>query len=426
MDTAAAVAALPARTDADPAIARRGRRASLAFLVGVGAREFVVTAERGRIVRVEEGPFTMRAWRFAVRAPESAWEEFRRPAPRPGFHDIFAMNRFGHCVVEGDTDALLSNLRFAKDVLACLRRAPEGAGAREDGKGAGAAGIEPIVGRYLNLDIAGRACRLYFEEAGAGIPLVCLHTAGAHSSQYRHIMCDPAVTDRFRVLAFDMPWHGKSSPPAGMADEEYLLTGDFYVAAIMGFIEAMGLDAPVVMGCSMGGRVVIRLAREHGSRLRAAIGLEGSDAPAPWYDNSWTEHPDFDNGDFCVALVSGLCAPQSPEEHRRETLWHYRQGGAGVFRGDMHFFRTVESDYGADSAAIDTAACPLYLMTGEYDYSCTPEATRRTAARIPGARATIMEGLGHFPMSENPAAFRRCLLPVLDDILARTGPPGGG
>ena len=41
------------------------------------------------------------------------------------------------------------------------------------------AAIEPIIGRYLTTEIAGQRCRIYFEEAGQGIPLVCLHTAGA-------------------------------------------------------------------------------------------------------------------------------------------------------------------------------------------------------------------------------------------------------
>ena len=85
----------------------------------------------------------------------------------------------------------------------------------------------------------------------------------------------------------------------------------------------------------------------------------------------------------------------------------------------MHFFRT-DSDYTANSGDIDTAACPVYLMTGEYDYSCTPEATIRTAERIAGAKAVIMKEVGHFPMSENPAAFRAYLLPVLDEIKARS------
>ena len=37
--------------------------------------------------------------------------------------------------------------------------------------------FEPIKGTYLRLSLDGRPHRLYFEEAGQGIPLVCLHTA---------------------------------------------------------------------------------------------------------------------------------------------------------------------------------------------------------------------------------------------------------
>jgi pimeloyl-ACP methyl ester carboxylesterase len=113
--------------------------------------------------------------------------------------------------------------------------------------------------------------------------------------------------------------------------------------------------------------------------------------------------------------MSGLIAPQAPDECRWETLWMYAQGGPGVFRGDLHFYR-AEGDLRDRVHRIDTARCPLYLLTGEYDFSCTPEDTRATAARIPGARLTIMTELGHFPMSENPERFRTYLLPVLDEI----------
>ena len=279
------------------------------------------------------------------------------------------------------------------------------------------AALEPQVGRYLHLEVQGASYRVYFEEAGSGVPLLCLHTAGAHSSQYRHLMCDQAVTHRFRVIAFDLPWHGKSDPPVGWQQQEYRLTSSFYVDMITGFMEALDLERPVVMGCSMGGRVVVQLARAHGERLRAVIGLEGSDHPSPWYDDSWLERPEFLRGDFCAALVSGLVAPQSPDRFRWETLWHYYQSGPEVFRGDMHFYRT-DSEYRDGSGDIDTQACPVFLMTGEYDYSCTPELTRESAARIPGAQAIIMQGLGHFPMSENPQRFRDYLLPVLERIAA--------
>ena len=60
---------------------------------------------------------------------------------------------------------------------------------------------------------------------------------------------------------------------------------------------------------------------------------------------------------------------------------------------------------------------PLFLLSGEYDYSCTSEGTLDIDRRT-GAEAVIMKELGHFPMSENPEKFIGYLLPVLDKIRA--------
>ena len=95
----------------------------------------------------------------------------------------------------------------------------------------------------------------------------------------------------------------------------------------------------------------------------------------------------------------------------------YRSSGPGVFKGDLHFYR-IDGDLREVVARIDTSQVPLYMLTGEYDFSCTPEDTLRTAARIKGANVEIMRELGHFPMSENPAQFRRYILPVLEKIRA--------
>ena len=280
-----------------------------------------------------------------------------------------------------------------------------------------AAEIEPIVGRYMHLRLGGRPYRIYFEEAGRGIPLVCLHTAGADTRQYRHLMVDPAVTDHYRVLAFDMPWHGKSTPPPGWHEEEYRLTNEAYAETVMGFCRALGLDRPAVMGCSMGGRMVIPLAAKYARKLRAVIGLEAAYQVQGWFDNTWLHHPDVHGGEICAARVSGLIAPQSPEETRWETLWGYMQSGPGVFKGDLYFyFYRAESVFLDYMARIDTKVCPVYLLTGEYDYSCTPEHTKDTGAKIPGSEVTIMKEMGHFPMSENPKGFRNYILPVLEKI----------
>lgn len=277
--------------------------------------------------------------------------------------------------------------------------------------------FEPIIGRYLHVDIGGRPHRLYVEEAGRGIPLLCLHTAGADARQFRAIMNDARITNRFRVVAFDMPWHGRSSPPPGWQNEEYRLSTAGYVEMILAVANALGLDRPVCMGCSIGGRIVLQLAADHPDRFRALIGLQAAEFQMPWYDTDWLHQPDVHGGEVCAALVSGLIAPGGPETDRHETLWHYMQGGPGVFKGDLWFYR-VDGNLSKTITRIDTSRCPLFLLTGEYDFSCMPEDTQRTAASIAGAEVVIMKRLGHFPMSENPAQFSEYLIPVLDRIAA--------
>ena len=278
------------------------------------------------------------------------------------------------------------------------------------------AAFEPVVGRYLKLDLQGQPHRLYVEEAGQGIPLLCLHTAGADSRQYRAVMNDPEILRDFRVIAFDLPWHGKSSPPAGWHEiEEYRLTSRAYVDTVMAVAEALELERPVAMGCSIGGRIVLHLALEHPDRFGAVIGLQAGAHVEPYYDTQWLHRPDVHGGEVCAGVVSGLIGPAASDADRWETLWHYMQGGPGVFKGDLHFYK-VDGDIRGRLSEIDAKRCPVYLLTGEYDYSCTPQDTLDAAARIAGAEAVIMKGLGHFPMSESPAPFLGHLKPVLAKI----------
>lgn len=276
--------------------------------------------------------------------------------------------------------------------------------------------IEPITGRYVHLDCQGQRYRIYYEEAGQGIPLLCLHTAGSDGRQFRGLLNDPAVTRDYRVIAFDLPWHGKSSPPVGWQDTEYQLTIAFYTDIIRAVVQALALDRPVVMGCSIGGRIVLNLAVDHAAEFRAIIGLQSSTYVEPYYDTSWLHRPDVHGGEVCAGYVSGLMAPMSPATERFETLWHYMQGGPGVFKGDLHFYK-FDGDIRDRIGRIDTTIAPLYLLTGEYDYSASPAHTREAADRITGSKVVIMEQLGHFPMSENPALFLSYLRPVLDEIL---------
>ena len=107
----------------DAALVRRGRHFTGAFLVEARPRGWLVHVLRGRIERVEEGPFVMPSWRFALRADEASWQRFWRPRPAPGDHDLLALVRRGLMKFEGDLQPLMANLLYIKGVLEAPRAA---------------------------------------------------------------------------------------------------------------------------------------------------------------------------------------------------------------------------------------------------------------------------------------------------------------
>jgi pimeloyl-ACP methyl ester carboxylesterase len=68
---------------------------------------------------------------------------------------------------------------------------------------------------------------------------------------WRHQLGDPDLKRRFRVIALNVPWHGRSMPPQEQLRTEYLLSSDFYRRFIRAFCDALKLERPVLAGCSM-------------------------------------------------------------------------------------------------------------------------------------------------------------------------------
>lgn len=273
---------------------------------------------------------------------------------------------------------------------------------------------EPITGNYGNFKIDGVNHRIYWEEAGKGVPLVCLHTAGSDGRQYRALLNDKKLLKKFRVIVFDMPWHGKSSPPENSQVGHYKLSTETYISQIMSFIDGLELVKPVVMGCSIGGRIILHLAIHFPEKFRALIGLQSAGHIDPYYDISWLHRQDVHGGEVCGGIAYGLMAPTSPDNDKFETMWHYMQGGPGIFKGDLFFYK-FDGNIGNEIKKIDNSICPIYLLTGEYDYSATPEETKSLADTI-GIEMIKMKNVGHFPMSENPKEFLKYLHPVLEKI----------
>jgi pimeloyl-ACP methyl ester carboxylesterase len=399
--------------DGNPALQRRARLAGLSLTVQSGDKASSVDVGE----RISVAPGIAPGAAFTLHATPESWAEFAKPAPAVGYQSLAAMQRVGHLRIEGDVLAYGRSLLFLEQLFAGLRPVTK----PEETVAVGAPVIEPVVGRYLRLDFNGRPHRIYFEEAGQGIPLVCLHTAGADGRQYRALLNDAEITRRFRVIAFDLPWHGKSSPPAGYQGEAYELTTDLYVDTVMAFCRALRLERPVVMGCSIGGRAVLHLALRHGDYFRAAIGLQSATHAEPGADTRLRDlgvlyRPDVHGQEMAAGTVACLIAPTAPVADRWETLWHYMQGGPGVFLGDVHYYFVDGDLRNGLLDGLDTRKCPLHLLTGEYDLSATPALTAELAKLVKATSFQVMEGLGHFPMSESPAQFRKYLLPVLDGI----------
>lgn len=400
--------------DDNPALQRRAALAAL--LLTVLSDGEATTVKIGARVSVGRGAAPGAA--FSLATTEANWAEFAKPVPAVGFQSLVGMQRMGHLKVAGDMVAYGRNLIFLEQLFAALRPAAPA----ERVASVGEPVIEPVIGRYLRLDFNGKPHRIYFEEAGQGIPLVCLHTAGADGRQYRALLNDAEITQRFRVLVFDLPWHGKSSPPPGFEREAYKLTADLYVDTVMAFCRALKLERPVVMGCSIGGRAVLHLSLRHGDYFRAAIGLQSATHAEAGADTRLRDlgvlfRPDVHGQEAAAGTVACLISPTSPQAEKWETLWHYMQGGPAVFMGDLHYYFAEGDLRNGLLDGLDTKKCPLHLLTGEYDLSATPELTAELAKLVNATSFQVMQGLGHFPMSESPQQFRRYLLPVLDRII---------
>jgi pimeloyl-ACP methyl ester carboxylesterase len=345
-------------------------------------------------------------------APDAAWTKFLAPVPERHHHVILAMlARVPGCEIRGDMRAFMQHCHLVRRVL-------------EIGKWLALGHALPVPpslrpasppripslapqGGYVTVG----SDQVFFEWAGTGQDMLCLHTAGADARQFHGLMRDPSLTATHRLVAFDMPWHGRSTPPAGHLPGGWKLTTSAYVDIIMGFIAAAGLRRPIVLGASMSGEICLELALRYPEAFRAIIACEASDN-IQGRQTPWAWHPQINQTLFVPEWIHGLMAPQSPAESVAEVLWHYGQGGPGVFRGDIHFY-AGEWDARDRVAEIDTSKCPLFMLTGEYDYSCTAEMSEATAAKIPGARFQRMNGIGHFPFAENPALFTDYLRPIL-------------
>lgn len=107
-------------------------------------------------------------------------------------------------------------------------------------------------------------------------------------------------------------------------------------------------------------------------------------------------------------------SPESPKVFRDRVWWGYSQGGYGVYDADLGYYC---EDWDIDNLKdLLDGSVPVVLLSGSYDYSVPPSATRELASQVPEAVFREMPELGHFPHAENPLVFRDYLLWSVDQM----------
>jgi pimeloyl-ACP methyl ester carboxylesterase len=350
--------------------------------------------------------------------PDYVWELVLAARPPRFFNDIFNLVGSGRLQLRADPVFYAQYYPAVMRAIELLRPADPGVAAAPVAASRPGSFDSP-VGRYVHLELEGQDHRIYFEEAGNGVPMLLQHTAGCHGAQWRHLFECRAITDHFRLIAYDLPHHGRSLPPTGPEwwASEYRLTAPFLRAVPVSLAAALGLERPVFMGCSVGGLLALDLALHHPDLFRAVIAVEGAlkvggdVAPLSGF---W--HPQVSN-EYKARAMNALMSPTSPQALRKETSHVYAAGWPPAFLGDLNYY-LADYDLTRTAGGIDTRKVAVHILNGEYDSSGTLELGQAAHAAIPGSTWTAMPGVGHFPMSENPEAFLGHLLPILETIRA--------
>lgn len=112
--------------------------------------------------------------------------------------------------------------------------------------------------------------RIHYQEVGEGTPLICIHGAGPGASSASNFKNNtPVLSEKFRVILYDMPQFGKSEK---VAIDEGRLT--FNGRILKGFMEQINVEKASFLGNSMGGQAALKLAIDNPERVErmAVIG----------------------------------------------------------------------------------------------------------------------------------------------------------
>ncbi len=249
---------------------------------------------------------------------------------------------------------------------------------------------------------------LYYEEHGAGEPIVCLHGAGSSAAVWSDAVVE--LAKRGRTIAYDRRGHFRSERPEPYVTDVHQQSDD--AAAV---IDALGAAPAIVSGRSYGGAVAIDLALRYPDRVRALVLLEG-DAPsfseeATRWIADVTEDvlaaAEEDMSSVAKAVILAVAGPGAWEglpEPVQEMLTANGPAIVAELRGGYPELTAEQL------AAIDRPA--LLVVAKESLQPGFDEVTSAMVASMPSARVEWVEG-GHLVDPAHPV-----VLAFVDEVLA--------
>ena len=252
----------------------------------------------------------------------------------------------------------------------------------------------------------------YWDDGGAGPPVMLIHGVGADGTSWDQIAPDLA-TD-FRVLRLDLSGHGRSGPIEGP------LPLDDFARDVVDVLDACQAPTAHIVGFSLGGMIAQALGLHHADRVRCLVLLsavasrtaeerarvrsrltllreQGIEAITGAAQDRW----------FTPAFIA---ANPDLVEHRMRQL---RENHAPSYAAAYTVFST--SDLGDQLHAI---RAPTLIATGEHDVGSNPRMARFMHDQIPRSRLDILPGLRHSILVEAPGLVTRL---VRDFLLERGG-----
>ena len=254
---------------------------------------------------------------------------------------------------------------------------------------------------------------LITERTGAGRPLVLVHGLGSSIRNWDPVI--PALSAEREVVAVDLPGFGASAPLAGEVSIATLTD------ALQEFLSEQGLEGAGVVGSSMGGRIVVEMARRGHTGAMVALDPGGfwNDRQQAVFNASTTA---------TVALVRRL-QPAMPflTRHAAGRTALLAQFSAKPWKLDpeqvLTELRSITSSPSLDQARRALAHGPkqpgaprgslkgrLAIGWGRQDRVTPPSEAAAAAALYPDATLHWFENCGHFPQWDQPEATVRFIL----------------